>query len=106
VSAAPEVLGVPWCSERKMNVTIRIYRESGSAGDRARRLVRTVRLAESSGKRLTASRASRILAREVPGYAHPVVIATAEGFRAQRAIEVRLPDQHPCDWEVVLLSEE
>lgn len=70
-----------------MNVTIRIYRESGSAGERTRRLVRALRLTMSPGKRLTASRAARILAREVPGYARPIVIATTDGFQSQRSLE-------------------
>lgn len=90
-------------------VTIKVYRSNGAAGDRARTLVETRRVETGSDEPLTAKRAGQVIAREYPACARiggVGVIRTREGWQVSRALQPTDRCGYHFIWEEVVVYEE
>jgi hypothetical protein len=89
-------------------VTIKIYQSVGSVAPAERKLIRTVRLETSSGKRLTGKRAGQLLAREFSEYrsSRSGLIKSEEGWVALRSLHPSERCSFHYVWESAVVTED
>lgn len=91
-------------------IKIRIFHEIGSAANREKKLIRTLRIEQNSDKQLTAKKAGQILARNVPEFDDFAIrqglVKGVEGFYASRTIKATEKCKFHYVWEHAIVSEE
>jgi hypothetical protein len=83
-------------------VSIKVYREV----DGDRQLEKTVAVSTSSGKKLTADRAKRMLRSEFPDISDTIILIRSEGgWTYRRTLEAKPECSYHFTWEVFFISE-
>ena len=90
------------------HATIKIYQDGGTATRPDRVLIRTVRVKNSSEKRLTSKRAGQLLAREFPEFkdARNGMIKTDDGWMAMRTLRPTKDCSFHYIWESALVTDD